>query len=338
MTNASPSIDYSEVVLAFRVDTSQKAYLECFKEWERKLQEEPYLTAPEHQKCHILLEAERELRNTGYSPDQCIADTVRFTLEPKLRQLIEHLINPPPKKKKKKTTGEEEDRGDPPKPDELDSFGAPYAKLERKFLFTGRLVGILFQYQDHGKRLLAAHQTGFIDKFEKATSAIKKVTDAIQRDALLQRQMTPKQISLLQDIEKQHADALRMMSELFNDKTQKSLVEDTYLVVQKQFIWTVSFECLRLFGHVSAEVIREFLTLKETNYLARHPAAGRNAESADDSADDSSNHEAERKRFDRIWKGVVPAVKRKTEAQPIRHVIELFNSDPRLARSAPEPH
>ena len=337
MTNASPSIDYSEVELAFRVDPSQKAYLECFKEWERKLQEEPYLTAPEHHKCDILLEAERELRNTGYSPDQCIADTVRFPLEPKLSQLVEHLINPPPKKKKK-TTREEEDRGDHPKPGELDSFGAPYAKLERKFLFTGRLVGILFHYQDHGKRLLAAHQTGFINKFEKATSAIKKVTDAIQSDALLQRQMTPEQISLLKDIEQQHADALRMMSEIFDDSTQKGLVEDTYLIVQKQFIWTVSFECLRFFGHVSAEVIRGFLTLKETNYLARHPAAGGNAESADDSADDLSNHEAERKRFDRIWKAVVPAVKRRTKTQPIRHVIKLFNSDPRLARSAPEHH
>ena len=58
MTNASPSIDDSEVVLAFRVHTSQKAYLECFKEWERKLQEEPYLTAAEHRKYDTLGEAE----------------------------------------------------------------------------------------------------------------------------------------------------------------------------------------------------------------------------------------------------------------------------------------
>lgn len=332
MTNASPSIDYSEVELAFRVKKSQQDYLECFKGWVGKLQEEPYLTAPWQSKYDTLLEAERELRNTGYSPDQCIEDTVRVLLEPKLSQLVERL------KTAKKDESDEAEAERVKRLSELELLGAPSAPLERKFLFTGRLVGILLQYQDHGKRLLAAHQTGFINKFEKATSAIKKVTDAIQRDALLQRQMAPEQIALLKDIEKLHADALRMMRKIFNASKQNSLVDNTREVVQKQFIWTVSFECLSLFGHVSAEVIRNFLDLKETNYLARHRVAQEGTEFAYDPADFTArNGEAERKWLDRIWRGVVTAVNRQTQTQPIRHVIKLFGRVPKPARAAPTP-
>lgn len=141
MTNASPSISDSDTELAFRVDNSQKAYLECFKEWERKLQEKPCPTASEKCKSNILLEAQHELSKTGYSPDPWIENTVRNLLEPKLRQLVERLETA------EKGASDEAEAERVKRLSELKLLGAPSAPLERKFLFTGHVVYISGKYE-----------------------------------------------------------------------------------------------------------------------------------------------------------------------------------------------
>jgi hypothetical protein len=216
--------------------------------------------------------------------------------------------------------------------DYVDQLNAQIARDERRFLFEGGIREKLYQYRDQGVAMVAADRRRLLKKLYSGIDQVREsiialnaylvVTDSF---ALEQNRLIEQMLQTGGDVEVLYDTVLTAEGEA----SITSLLKANGYQLRTQFTVACGRLCLRLFGHVSDEILQKLLMLKSIDYLNRW-----DIELAPDGV-----LEAERKRLERDINAALSRMpaRSKQENWPVLPLLQLFSYNLRYGRSIAQP-
>jgi hypothetical protein len=164
---------------------------------------------------------------------------------------------------------------------------------DRKFLFIGYMLEILYQYRDQGKALVADKRETLLDKLDSRVRSVQSVITEIHSflvvDQFFDEELLDEVAAMLQS-GRNLSDRYREILRGRGDQGVSSALQKNGYQLRTQFTLACANVCFRLFGHVSNDILQKMLLLKSTEYLSQWNT----------SKPSGSICDAERQHFDRV--------------------------------------
>lgn len=204
---------------------------------------------------------------------------------------------------------------------------------ERRWLFVGGMVEILFQYRDRGQALVLGKRDQLLKRLAASADGISRIIRRLDGYLVIEQAIDVEQreeISrMLDSVGRVHAiydHALRTGG----DAGIEAVLEDNYEKLKGQFLLACAQLSLQLYGNVSIALLEDLHTLKSFHIFIAPGVGPEWTNSAD----------ADRKYFERSMKRALARVyeQARKESWPTWPIVELYQYNLRFGRKAPRAH
>ncbi len=252
-----------------------KAYIDEFLTWKRKVEDGIRNIEPELVQTETLKQAENSLYDLDNDLDPDLND-IQIILEEKLDEIIEAIngkwcsgnarklppeLNPPNKRYS----------------DSITTLHRKISRRQRNFLFIGMMREILHQYRDEGLALIVERRNVLLEKLESAAETFGGVIRSTQRHIVIDQYLSPTDRQQIEKALSQNASVARIFRTIATERGDigvAAMLENNGQQLRTQYVAACAHVCLRLYGHVTPDILHRLLGLKSSHYLERWAPGG----------------------------------------------------------------